>query len=93
LKPYTPDNIPVFSQSFEVPALDIADLTPEKIPERWLVKKGNVAAIQVLIQWSSLPSESATWEDYHVFQRRFPMAAVWGQPVSQGGEPVITQQA
>jgi hypothetical protein len=31
LKPYTPDNTPVFSQSLEIPALDIADLTPKKI--------------------------------------------------------------
>jgi hypothetical protein len=44
----------------EISALDIADLTPEKILDRRLVKKGNVATVQVLIQWSGLPSDSAT---------------------------------
>jgi hypothetical protein len=76
LKPYTLDNTPVFSQSLEIPALDIVDLTPQKILDRRLVKKGNVATVQVLIQWLGLPSDSATWEDSHMLQKRFPAAAV-----------------
>ena len=32
--------------------------------QRQMVKRNNVAAVRVLVQWSNLPPEDATWEDY-----------------------------
>jgi hypothetical protein len=40
LKAFTIDHSPVFSQLTCIPALDVADLVPEKILDRRLVKKG-----------------------------------------------------
>jgi hypothetical protein len=47
-------------------ALDLAELSPEKILDHRLVKKGDVTIVQVLIQWSGIPISLATWEDYNV---------------------------
>jgi hypothetical protein len=54
------------------------------------VKKGNAAVPQIKVLWSSLPSECATWEDYHVLQSRFLDAAIWSEPSSRGGEGVAS---
>jgi hypothetical protein len=78
LKPYTPDFSLVFSELPSVPQLDIAELQPETILDRRLTKKGNDVVIQVLIKWSSLPTEMATWEDFYVVKKRYPMAPAWG---------------
>jgi hypothetical protein len=45
LKEFIPDCSPVFATLPELPALDLADLTLEKILDRRLVKKGNVAVV------------------------------------------------
>lgn len=42
------------------------------ILQRQLVKKNNVAAVKVLLQWSNLPPEDATWEDYQFLKTKFP---------------------
>jgi hypothetical protein len=60
LKEFTLDFSPVYSTLLEMPALDLAELSPEKILDRHLVKKGNAAIVQVLIQWSWLPTSSTT---------------------------------
>jgi hypothetical protein len=78
LKPYTPDFSLVFSELPSVPQLDIAELQPETILDRHLTKKGNDVVIQVLIKWSSLPAEMATWEDFYVVKKRYPMVPAWG---------------
>lgn len=44
---------------------------PVAILQRQLVKKGNVAAMKVLIQWSNLPPKDATWEDYSYINSKF----------------------
>lgn len=38
-------------------------IIPVSILQMQMVRKGNVAAVKVLIQWSNLPPEDATWED------------------------------
>jgi hypothetical protein len=81
LKAFTPDHTPVFSQLPSIPYLDIADVSPEEMLDRRLVKKGNEAITQVLVQWSGLPISSATWEDYSVL-KKFPQAAAWGSATS-----------
>ena len=58
---------------------------PEAILDRRMVKKGNAASTQILVQWFSLPVEYATWEDYYVLKNRFPAAPIWDQPTIQGG--------
>ncbi len=45
---------------------------PEKILDRRMVKRGNRAVAEVLVQWSNLPAESATWEDFWSIKQRFP---------------------
>ncbi|XP_070055401.1 uncharacterized protein [Nicotiana tomentosiformis] len=42
------------------------------ILQRQMVKKNNATAIKVLVQWSNLPPEDATWEDYHFIKAKFP---------------------
>ena len=86
LKPFTPDHTPVFSELPPVVNLDEKDVRPKAILERCLVKKGNHAIPQVLIQWTTLPPTSATWEDFYVIKQRFPQALAWGQASSPGGQ-------
>lgn len=88
LKSFVPDTKPVFAQLPTAAQLDIADLIPSAVLERRLVKKGNAAIVQVLVQWGSLPPALATWEDYDVVRTRFPDAVAWGQAPIGGGEPV-----
>jgi hypothetical protein len=56
----------VYSTLPKMLALDLAELSPEKILDHRLVKKGDVTIVQVLIQWSGIPISLATWEDYNV---------------------------
>ncbi len=37
-----------------------------------MVKKGNRAVAQVLVRWSNLAEEDATWEDYWVIKAQYP---------------------
>jgi hypothetical protein len=84
LTQFTPDHSPVFAKLPKAPSLDVAEVARESILDRRLVKRGNEAITQVLIQWSELPSSSATREDYYVLRDRFPTAAAWGRLVLQG---------
>jgi hypothetical protein len=40
---------------------------------------------QVLVHWSGLAPENATWEDVNDLKRRFPHAPAWGQAGFQEG--------
>lgn len=86
LKPFAPDFTPVFTELPQLVDLTTQDVSPEKILQRQLVKKGNNVVPQVLIKWTKLPAESATWEDLYVIQKRFPGALAWGQPLPQRGK-------
>jgi hypothetical protein len=90
LKTYTPDYSPVHPTLPDIPALDVLEVLPEKILDRRLVKKGNVAITQILVQWSSLPESSSTWEDYNVLKTRFPAVVAWGQAGASVGGTVTT---
>jgi hypothetical protein len=68
----------------------VAELVPEHVLDRRLTKRGNASITQVLIKWSTLGEELATWEDYYVLRRRFPLAPAWGQAEFQGGGSVMT---
>ncbi|KAJ4754640.1 polyprotein [Rhynchospora pubera] len=47
-------------------------ITPEYILIRRMVKRNNAAVPQLLIKWSNLPEEEATWEDYEQIRKRYP---------------------
>lgn len=42
------------------------------ILQRQMIKKDNATEVKVLVQWSNLPPEDATWEDYNVLKVKFP---------------------
>lgn len=88
LKPFIPKYTPVFSELPAAADKFTDELKPVKILERRLVKKGNHAISQVLVQWSQLPDHATTWEDWNVLTKRFPDILAWGQASSRGGEGV-----
>ena len=68
--------------------VSVANVVPEKVLDRKMVKKGNAVHVQVLMQWSGLSEEAATWEDYEVLKRRYPGAPAWGHAGSSEGGTV-----
>jgi hypothetical protein len=76
LKPFVPKYTPVFREMPAVPDLASFTSLPERILDRRLVRAGNAAATQVLIKWSGLGEEQATWEDYNRLQQCYPSAAL-----------------
>lgn len=54
------------------------------------VTKGNRLVQQVLVEWSGLPSELATWEDREALKQCFPGAPAWGQACFKGTGNVNT---
>jgi hypothetical protein len=77
LKPFTAKYSPVFSELPLVPALDASSARPQHILDRRMVRDGQSAAVQILVKWSHLPPNEATWEDYYRLQQRFPDASIW----------------
>jgi hypothetical protein len=90
IKEFRADYTPVFAELPKTPALDTLETSPEKILDRRLVKKGNTAVPQVLIKWTCVPEDSATWEDWEILKVKFPSVLTWGQASSSGGGPVTT---
>lgn len=41
------------------------------ILQRYMTKKNNVVVVKVLVQWSNLHPEDATWEDYLFLKAKF----------------------
>jgi hypothetical protein len=91
LKPFTPNYTPVYDKLPAPPDITTTAVQPTKIVERRLVKKGNAVVPQIRVQWSTVPPEHTTWEEYHMMRHRFPAAALWGEASSQGGVNVTTQ--
>jgi hypothetical protein len=58
---------------------------PVKILQRRTVARGGQSSEQILVQWSHMPVELATWEFTQDLQQQFPHAAVWGQPADLAG--------
>jgi hypothetical protein len=63
---------------------------PEEVLDRRMVRKGNQVVPQVLIKWSGVPVQAATWEDYYVVKNRFLSALAWGQADSEARGTVMT---
>lgn len=85
LKPFTPNYTPVYTDIPAVPDFTTVAPVPVAILDRRMVRKGNAAAPQVLIQWAHVPPECATWEDYYVIKSRFPEALLWDDEQAQAG--------
>lgn len=77
LKPFTPDYMPVFAELPSVPDLSTAAMEPTRILERRMTKRGNVAIVQLKVQWGAGTNPVMTWEDYNVLRQRFPSATIW----------------
>ncbi|KAJ4750063.1 polyprotein [Rhynchospora pubera] len=58
---------------------------PEKILERKLVKRGNAAAMQVLIKWVNQSEEDATWEYYDAIESKYPQFVLRDKNNFEGG--------
>jgi hypothetical protein len=67
-----PDELPEFS-------------TPLRILQTRGIAKGKRFVQHVVVQWSNLPTDLATWEDQDNLRQCFPFAPAWGQVGSQGG--------
>ena len=52
---------------------------PAAVLDKRIVKRRNQAITQLLIVWSNLGPENATWEDYTVLKSQFPSFDPWGQ--------------
>lgn len=52
---------------------------PELILRRNLIKRGKTVVPYVLIKWTGMPTELATWENLCQLKSRFPHAPAWGQ--------------
>jgi hypothetical protein len=61
----------------KIPNLVQGEVIPLEIVDMRLVKKGNAAVTQILVKWSGVPADCATWEDYHVLKQQFPTATIW----------------
>jgi RNase H-like domain found in reverse transcriptase/Reverse transcriptase (RNA-dependent DNA polymerase)/Integrase zinc binding domain/Retroviral aspartyl protease/Integrase core domain/Retrotransposon gag protein/Chromo (CHRromatin Organisation MOdifier) domain len=47
-------------------------IEPLAILDRRVIKKNNQVAVEVLIKWSNLDEDEATWEDYEYIRHQFP---------------------
>jgi Chromo (CHRromatin Organisation MOdifier) domain len=45
---------------------------PQKILSRYAIKQNNVVVPQLLIRWTNLPPEDASWEDYDTLANQYP---------------------
>lgn len=70
-----------------------AEHVPTRILERKCISKQGVQQPRVLVQWGSLPSSLATWDDPEQLQRAFPATPPWGQGGLQERENVMTSTA
>ncbi|XP_066354762.1 uncharacterized protein [Miscanthus floridulus] len=57
---------------------------PEAILQRRLHPRQSGSVDQLLIKWSGMGADLATWEDAEAIQQRFPFAPTRGQASSQG---------
>ena len=69
----------------DLPTPEASMQVPFKVLQRRLRRKGSSAVSQVLVQWTGLTEDLATWEDAEVLRQHFPAAPAWGQAVSQEG--------
>lgn len=57
----------------------VVGVLPELILRRNLIKRGKTVVPYVLIKWTGMPTELATWENFRQLKSQFPHAPAWGQ--------------
>lgn len=82
LKPAPPASVVV---STDLPDTDDGLQIPERVLQRRLHQRGNTSVQQLLIRWSGLGDDLATWEDADYIMQYFHAAPAWGQAGTQGG--------
>jgi hypothetical protein len=69
----------------------------EAVLDSRMINKRGVEVQQVLVKWSHMSQELATWEDKEALRQRFPAAPAWGLAGSQaqGGvsAPAVNTEA
>jgi hypothetical protein len=78
------------SVSSQLPSHSLQHHVPLQILASCMVDHGDSQVTQVLIKWSELPTNLATWEDYEALKHAFPCAPAWGQAGLQEGGNVST---
>lgn len=68
-----------------LPAAIVAYQVPEAVIHRRLVARGPKTVLQVLVKWTGMSTELATWEDFEALKQRFPRCTAWGQAGALGG--------
>jgi hypothetical protein len=68
-----------FPVSSVLPTDAVEYQVPEKVLASRMEKGGDVEVAQVLIKWSQMGADLATWEDKVALMQQFPAAPAWGQ--------------
>ena len=63
-----------------------AEHSPDGVIDKKLVRVDGTFGPHVLIKWSDLPADLATWEDPIKLQQRYPTTLPWGQGGPRRGE-------
>lgn len=69
-----------------------AEHSPGGVLDKKLVRVDGTLETRVLIKWSDLPADLATWEDPVKLQQQYLASPPWGQGGPQGGENVTTDK-
>lgn len=71
--------------SSKLPPPDVAFQVLVRVLQNRVRNHGVHTVAQVLVQWSGMPEDAATWEDLEAPQQQFPRAPAWGQVGLQEG--------
>jgi len=83
-----PASSAVLAVSARLLDLDNNMQVPERVLQSRLHQRGSHSVKQLLIKWSGLDDDLATWEDADAVMQRFPGAPAWGHAGTQGGRDV-----
>jgi hypothetical protein len=72
-----------YQVSTKLPESDFGLQVPEEVLQRRLQHRHDGSVAQVLVMWSGLDRELATWEDAEALFQQFPNALAWGHALAQ----------
>lgn len=77
------------SVSAALPPMDTNLQIPARVLQCRMINRGTTHVFQVLIHWSHLPEDLATWEDEIALKRRFRRAPAWVKQALAGATDSI----